>query len=659
MMSVSGISSGLQTDDIISKIMEYARAPQNKLQSDKAAANLRLTAWQDINTRVLALRLKANSIADAADFQAMTVTSSNDDILTGSASSSASPGSYYITVTSRAQCHQVASQAGAYASVNDVVGTGDVSITLADGTAFTVTLNSNNNTLSGLRDAINKADKGVKASIVNSGTSSTPDYRLVLTSQSSGTAHRMTTIVTSGLSGGTAPGFDLIDPVQAAADAIIEVGEGAGKITVTKDSNIITDFIPGLTINIASADAGEAVRVDVVRDTEAIKTAIRNFVTQYNDLADAIDAQFDYDTQTGKSGSLMGDYQLQNVQMQIESALSSVVAGLSGNYTSLPSVGITQDTGGHLVIDDSQLSRALESDPDGVTRLFSAGMDSDSSYITFLSATSATQPSGSAGWLVHITQAARRAQVTSAGAFSHALDASETVTVNGKAILLTAGTTIDDAIVEINRYSAQTGVMALRTAADGTGTGDYLTFRRTQYGSAYTISVVSNRSAASGYNTGVGNELITEVDFDGEIGTGQGMAGLDVAGTIDGEVATGKGQTLSLKSTTSTSSANGISISCTALTAMDPVKVIYTKGVGATLRDLLSDMTSVGGAIASAQSGINDLISDLDDSIADMETRLADQETRLYTQFNAMEAQLAKLQQQGNYLAAQLSALNK
>ncbi len=659
MMSIGGIASGLKTDEIISKIMEYARQPQTKMQADKAEASKRLTVWQDLNTRVLALRLKADAVADAADFQSMNVSSSNEDILTASASTGAAPGSYFIKVISRAQSHQIASQAGGFTSVNDIVGTGDVTITMADSTSIKVTLDASNDTLSGLRDAINKANQGVKATIINSGTSASPDYRLVLTSTKSGTANAMTAVNTAGLSGGTAPTFDLLNPVQAAADAVLEIGEGLGKITVTKDSNTITDLIPGLTLNVASYDASQTIRLDVTRNTQAIRTAIEAFVSQYNDLADAIGTQFDYDTETGESGTLMGDYQLQAVQMEIEAALTGTVVGLTGEYTSLSELGITQDPTGHLVIDDAQLSDALDTYPEDVARLFDAGLDTSSSYISFIGASSDTKPSGTAGWSVEITQAARRAQVTAGVDFVGTLDADERLTINGTAVELDSGMDIDAVVAEINKASSKTGVMALKTGADGTDEGNYITFRRTQYGSSYSITVVSDRSLSSGVTTGVGISAITPSVPEGESGAGQGMPGLDVAGTINGEAATGNGQMLSLNSKTSTNAAKGLSILCTATGPMAATKVIYTRGIGAALRDLLSNMTSTTGAITTAQNGINDQISDLDKSIADMETRLADQEARLYNQFNSMEAQLAKLQSQGNYLASQFAAMNK
>lgn len=655
-MSVGGLVSGLKTDDIIAKIMEYARQPQTKMLADKAEAQNKLAVWQSINTRVLALKLKSDSISSTASFSAMTVTSSDSDIVTASASSSAVPGTYFVKVTSRAQAHEIASQSGAYTSMNDAVGTGAVKIRQANGDEFTVNLDANNNTLAGLRDAINKADKSVHATIINSGSVENPNYRMMLTSTTPGLDSRITLVDTTGLAGGTAPTFN--QEVQAASNAVVELGEGAGKITVSSSTNTVADLIPGVTLNVLDFDAGKTVRIDVGRNTAAVKSAIQDFVAQYNDLSDAIGAQFDYDAETGESGALMGDFMLQSVQMDIESMVTGPVSGLDSKYGSLAAIGITLDTSGHLSIDDAELNKVIQDNPTAVSKLFSANLESSSSYISLAASTADTQPSGAAGWQVQITQAARRAQVTAGTTMSNPLEFDETLTINGEAVSLAAGDDLDDVIAKINLHSGDTNAVAARTGADGTGTGDYLSIRRLQYGSNYTVSVLSSLATTAGDTTGFGNQLVKSDDPVGQGGPGTRMLGLDVAGIINGAAATGRGQILSLAGD-SDNAAAGVSLLVTASSAMAPANVVFSKGVGASVRDLLVNLTSSDGSITTAQDGLNQLIADYDDSIESMESRFVDQESRLYAQFSAMEAQLAKLQDQGNYIASQVSAMNK
>lgn len=651
-MSIGGIVSGLSTDDIIAKVMAAARNPQKRLQNDKTLAQGKLTAWQDLNTRVLALKLKCDGISNASTIISKQATTSNKDLVTATATPDAAVGTYYVKITSRAQAHQLSSQA--YDSTETTLGTGTVSVSFANGESFDVTLDETNNTLAGLRDAINRTSGGASAVIINGGTAENPSYRLFVTSRKTGADYEMT-IDTSGLAGGAAPVVD--QEVQAATNATVVLGEGVGQITVTKSTNSFSDLIPGVTLNVASADPATTVRIDVSRNTASVRSAIEAFVAQYNDVADAIKNQFTYDAQSGETGLLFGSSQLQLVQSDLARAIGNTVEGVNLDFNSLASIGITLDSGGHLQINDSGISAALTNNPDDVARLFGSDMTSDSPFVKLVSTSADTQPSGSAGWAVNITQAARRAQVTAAVSLGGVLDADETLTVNGKSITLTAGMSLADVVSEINKYSSETRVSALATGVDGSGTGSYLTLRSTRYGSAIDFAVSSSRSNSSGASSGLGNVQVSGADPGGETGTGVGLTGLDVQGTINGEAATGNGQILTADPANDRSAIKGLVIQITSSTTLS-TSIRYTKGVGSRLRDLLINMTSSKGVFGTTQASLTQEMSDLDDQIATWETRLSDQEIRLYEQFSRMETQLAQLKQQGDYLTAQLSSLN-
>jgi flagellar hook-associated protein 2 len=350
-----------------------------------------------------------------------------------------------------------------------------------------------------------------------------------------------------------------------------------------------------------------------------------------------------------------------------------VVQGVEKRFSALATVGITQDVQGHLQIDDAALTSALNDNLTNVSRLFASDMRSDSSYVSYLSSSSATQPSPATGWNVNVTQAARQAQVTAGVAMTGTLGADETLTIyadasrakDAQAISLSHEWTLSRVIEEINAYSDKTGVSAVATKADGTVSSTpeentYLTLRSTRYGAAANVYAYSSLSNSAGGTSGLGNKLVSvnDSDWGGEGGTGQGLAGLDVAGTINGEACKGAGQMLTANPATSNNSIKGF---CLLITSAAPLstKVYFTKGIGTLLRDTLVNMTSLTGTVTAAQDSINTEISDLNKSIADMEQRLTIQEEKLYAQFNAMESQLAKLQEQGNYLTQQLAALNK
>jgi len=251
-------------------------------------------------------------------------------------------------------------------------------------------------------------------------------------------------------------------------------GDGTTPITVSKDSNSFNDLIPGVTLNVINPDKDTTVEIDVTANTDGIKGSIQDFVTAYNNLSDALSQQSTYDSSSSQGGTLLGDWDLQSVQMSISDIVGGNRAGLNKNLNSLAAIGITQDTSGHLQIDDTALSNALNNNLTDVSYLFSSNMTSDSAAISFAASTSDTQASPAAGWNVNVTQAARQAQITAGAAMTTNLTADETLNITlasdstkVKAITLNAGWSLSRVVTEINNYSDVTGASAVATDATG------------------------------------------------------------------------------------------------------------------------------------------------------------------------------------------------
>src|SRR5439155_3685068 len=118
-------------------------------------------------------------------FDARTVTSSNQDLLTAAGSSSAAPGVYTLQVNSLARAEQLASQG--FDSANSTITQGTIQLHVGTGAAATITIDSTNNTLQGLANAINNANAGVTATVLNDGSGNgNQAYRLLLTAKQSG-----------------------------------------------------------------------------------------------------------------------------------------------------------------------------------------------------------------------------------------------------------------------------------------------------------------------------------------------------------------------------------------------------------------------------------------------------------------------------------------
>ena len=194
----TGPESGINYTSILNALNQALSAPITLMQAQETPLNNQLSAWQSIGSDISALSSAASALGQPSLFQTYTAALSNTSVATATASSSAIPGTYNFTVNQLAQTSEIASQGIAATSTN--VGTGTFGITV-NGTLTNVSVTSSNDTLSGLAQAINNAGAGVSAAVISDGSSNSP-YRLVLTSNTTGTNSAIT--VNNTLSGGTA-----------------------------------------------------------------------------------------------------------------------------------------------------------------------------------------------------------------------------------------------------------------------------------------------------------------------------------------------------------------------------------------------------------------------------------------------------------------------
>ena len=643
--SVSGLVSGIDVDSIIKKIADLEAKQTQKYADQQSVLIARQKAFQDANTRLSAFKDAATKLSAATYFSARSATVDNTNA-TVSAKTSASPGQYTFTVNKIAQSHQLASQS--YGDLTATrLGTGTFSITAGSQTT-NVTLDSSNNTLGGLRDAINAAGTNVRASIIQDGTSS---YRLMLSSKETGVANAMT--VSSTLSGGTAP---TLATLQDAQDAQVTLGSGGGAIVATRSSNTLQDVIPGVTVNIASVAENTRLNITVSQDTTAVEAGVQAFVDQYNNLQDFIADQSKFNADTNSSGVLLGDFTLRGIQSEVQNVIASSVTGISGGLNSLADAGISLGGDGKLTLNTATLQDKLASNPEGVTKLFALTGSSTNAGIQFLGATTYTDTVG-ASYAVNITQAALQARVTAGVEQSDVLDADETLTINGTDIALTAGMSRSQVVDAINAVTTETGVTARATDASGSGTGSYLTLSSVAYGESASVSVVSSVSNGSGITSGFGNVTATEDSATGEAGTGTGNAGQSVAGTINGEAATGSGQTLVGNRNNAHTDGLRLRITATATGAIGDVK-IYSGMANMTQKTLARLTDVVSGPITTEKDSLQTRIDDIQKVIDRLNERVQANADNLRAKFNNMEAIIGQLNNQSTFLTQQINSMN-
>ena len=410
-------------------------------------------------------------------------------------------------------------------------------------------------------------------------------------------------------------------------------------LSASRPTNSFSDAISGVTVNLLTTGATS---LNVASDTTSIKTNIQSFVSAYNDALDTIDGFSQYDSGSGKTGPLFGDATSQGIYNDLVSNSNGVVTGLPSNLSLLSQIGITTDTSDHLQINDAALSSSLSSNLSGVAKLFQASGAPSDPTVQFVSATQDTVPSPAAGYKVHVFTPASQATYQSASAQTQPLATDETLTfggplfntlvnspLQGRTLQLHAGATAADIVSQINGDPIIGQQLSAALAQNG-----QLRLISKQYGSLADFAVVS--SASIGINTsGIGTLL-------------QEQAGTDVAGTINGEAATGVGQYLTGSQSAGTSGANGqalgLQLRVTATQAGDYGAVTYTSGVADIVKNYITGQTDpYSGALSTAVAGLQTNIDDYQANIDSIETSLTAEQATLKEQFTAMEVSVAQL----------------
>jgi flagellar hook-associated protein 2 len=189
-ISSTGLISGLNTDQLITQLMTIARQPEKILQQRQTDYKAKMAAVLDLQTKLASFKSSLDALNSPANFNTKSVsvskTTGGNQLLTASASSSASLGTYTVEVDQLAKAGVVASQGWADRNTTAIAaGAGSFSYKVGSSGAVTTISVNQNMTLQGLRDAINRPGSGVNASIVKNGSGANP-YRLALTATSAG-----------------------------------------------------------------------------------------------------------------------------------------------------------------------------------------------------------------------------------------------------------------------------------------------------------------------------------------------------------------------------------------------------------------------------------------------------------------------------------------
>ena len=370
MIISSGIGSGLDIAGLVQQLVAAEAEPvESRLGVQEARAQAKLSAFGSLKSALAEFRDSMETLRDLDSFLARSSTSTNEEVFQAVVTGTAQPASYDIEVAQLAQAQKLTS--GAFAGADSAVGTGTLILsTGAD--SFGIGITAENNTLNGIRDAINEAvdNTGIAATIVNADSGS----YLILSSEKPGVANAITVTQTGG-DGGLAvleydPGQGLsgLSETIAAQDALVRI-DG---LDVASDSNSIEGAIEGVTLDLVSAEPGQQYSLRVENDETTARTTVDNFVKAYNELIAAFESVTVFNAETSQAGPLLGDSTVRGIRDEIRRELSTATLDIDANFSTLSEVGIELQLDGTLEIDDQKLSANLAQDFSKFGQLFAA-----------------------------------------------------------------------------------------------------------------------------------------------------------------------------------------------------------------------------------------------------------------------------------------------
>ncbi len=374
-VNFAGIASGIDTNALIDATVAARRAQNVTPKSDKVqtltdtndALTTLKTKLSDLQTKIREFTtLNGGGLAKIAR-------SSDETIITATAANAASNGTYTITPTQLAQngTYAFKSTAGTYSSSDAVigstiVGTGTVQIDIGTGTELqTVTLNvDNTTTLSQFATNFNNSTSKATASVINVGTSASPDYRLVINSLNEGTLKgSLSVTVSAAITGASAFNNNSSSAAQNATFTVGGIGGGGGDV-ITRYSNSFSDVIPGVTVTLQNTSS-TGISVSVGDDADATAAKIQDWVTAYNDIIafiaenDAVTRQQDGNDVTNIFNPLASTSVDESMLSSIRGVISSAVYSTGTQVRVLADLGVTTERDGTLKFDSTVLTQAV------------------------------------------------------------------------------------------------------------------------------------------------------------------------------------------------------------------------------------------------------------------------------------------------------------
>mgnify|MGYP005664130935 CR=1 FL=1 len=364
-------SSGALNAETIEKL----KANDEKLQIDPIKAKIEFVSQQNqaydlINSLMSSLGASTGSLGEDLLYldRSTSVTGSAASV---SAASGVSAQNFSLDVTDLAT--KEIQESDLFLSETALVASANGTITIGAGAlSFDIDVTTST-TLEELSQMINdQAGSSLKSQVLNVAPD---DYRLVLTSQETGSDQTITVTDGSAL---LLQNLTQAAPIQAGTDAHFKFNG----IDFIRSSNTIDDIITGVDITLNEAGLSN---VTIAQNSDNIVEEMKSFVTAFNTLFKEIDSVLTADAENNTIGVFNGDNTFKSLARDIKSILFSTDANnesLAGFFSTTGSTGLIQPAfelteNGTLIFDESVFRTKFNEDPDAAEAFLKYSTDTD------------------------------------------------------------------------------------------------------------------------------------------------------------------------------------------------------------------------------------------------------------------------------------------
>lgn len=678
-ISSLGSGSGIDTNSLVNKLVDVNKLPEsNRLTKKETLLQAQISDFGLLRSAFTKLESASSLLGNPDTFNAKSANVPTTTLMAiTKLDAKASTGEFSFNIDQIAQTQSVTS--ANFASQSAPIGKGTLTIRLGtwtniepaatppvvdqftvDGTktGATITIDDSNNSLTGLRDAINKSGIGVKATIVGQEGS----YKLLVTAPSGAKNEIEITSAETPSALGLA-GFNFnnttknLTQQQEGKDALLRVNG----LSVSRPTNHISDVVEGLEFDVFNKSATETVSVGITADKSISEKAIRDFVAAYNTFLGDTKKLIGFDAEKNEYGSLRQDPMAKNLVQQVRSQLNASITGLGGGFNSFSALGIRTNLGvdGTLTIDDdatkpTSFRSAIDNNFDAVKDLFIPKTSSSNAQITLTKFSDKSTPGTYP--VVITTQPAKGQLIAGAipgavgdvisvntGAlgktynFKAKIDGIESASITLPAKNYTSGTALATDVQSLLNLDPNLVAAKVNVGVSFNATSGKLEFTSSSFGATSKVAVTD----ASPDMADIGISLASGVD------------GHDVAGTVDGVGGFGFGNILL---PALGSKAEGLSMQVTP--GATNGSITFSRGFSGSFKVLVDNFLKTNGLIKNRETNINKDVEKIKTDRATLDRRSESYRARLQAQFSAMEGVVRSLKSTGTFLTGAFKALS-